>query len=179
MIKKIIAPALFVLLLLPYFSQSQIKLVRRSLLNGKVELSVPANFKQMSTQALAAKYAHQGQQPAAVFNDAKADVNLVISQTGQTMTPDQIGQYKDFMINTLKHARPDAAWLDNGVKTINGKQVGYFKLMTTAADQKVFAFYFFTILDGKLLMFTFTCPQTLQPKWKTTADAMLASLKVK
>ncbi|BAU52839.1 DcrB-related protein [Mucilaginibacter gotjawali] len=179
MIKKIITSSLFILLLLPFFGQAQIKLVRRSLLNGKVELSVPANFKQMPAQALAAKYAHEGQQPAAVFNDTKGEVNLVISQTGQTMTPDQIGQYKDFMINTLKHARPDAVWLDSGVKTINGKQVGYFKMMTTAADQKVFAFYFYTILEGKLLMFTFNCPQALLPKWKTTAEAMVASLKVK
>lgn len=179
MIKKIIISSVFVLLFLPCFSQAQIKLVRRSLLNGKVEISVPANFKQMPTETIAAKYAHQGQHPDAVFNDAKAEVNLVVSQTGQPVTAGQIGQYKDFMISTLKHARPDAVWLDNGIKTINGKQVGYFKMMTAAADQKVFAYYFFTSLDGKVLLLTFNCTQKLLPKWKTTADAMVASLKVK
>lgn len=179
MIKKIIAPALFILLLLPFFSQAQIKLVRRSLLNGKVEILVPDYFKQMSAEMIAVKYPNAGQHPDAVFTDANAEVNLVVSQTGQPIQPNQIGQYKDFMISTLKHARPDAIWLDNGVKTINGKQIGYFKMMTAAVDQKVFVYYFFTSLDGKVLLLTFNCTETLLPKWKATADAIMASLKVK
>ncbi|HWZ04513.1 MAG TPA: hypothetical protein VNX40_12940 [Mucilaginibacter sp.] len=179
MIKKILAPSLLILFLLPCFGRAQIKLVRRSLLNGKVEILVPDYFKQMSADMIAVKYPNAGQHPDAVFTDANAEVNLVISQTGQPIQPDQIGQYKDFMIATLKHARPDAVWLDNGIKTINGKQVGYFKMMTAAVDQKVFVYYFFTSLDGKVLLFTFNCTQKLLPKWKTTADAIVASLKVK
>ena len=179
MIKKTIALTLFTLLLLPFLSQAQIKLEPRSLLNGKVEILVPDYFKQMSAEMMAVKYPNTTQHPDAVLTDANAEVNLVISQTGQPVTADQIGQYKDFMITTMKHARPDAVWLDNGVKIINGQKVGYFKMMTAAVDQKVFVYYFFTSLHGKLLIFTFNCTEALLPKWKDTADEMVASLKVK
>jgi hypothetical protein len=40
-------------------------------------------------------------------------------------------------------------------------------------------YYFFTSLHGKLLLFTFNCTEALLPKWKDTADEMVASLKVK
>jgi hypothetical protein len=179
MIKKTIAPALFILLLLPFFSQAQIKLERRSLLNGKIELLVPDYFKPMTAEMMSIKYPNPGQQPNLVLTDENAEVNLVITLTHQPIGPGQMGQYKDFMISSLKRLHPDAEWLDNGVKTINGKQAGYFKLITAAVDQKVFVYYFFTSLDGKVLLFTFNCTQSLLPKWKTTADAMVASLEVK
>jgi len=179
MIKKIIAPSLFILLLLPFFSQAQIKLEPRSLLNGKIELLVPDYFKPMTPEIMAVKYPNPGQQPNLVLTDENAEVNLVISLTPQPIKPEQMGQYKDFMISSLKRSHPDAEWQDNGVKTINGKKVGYFKMISAAVDQKVFVFYFFTNVDGKALIITFNCTETLLPKWKDTADAIMTSLKVK
>lgn len=59
------------------------------------------------------------------------------------------------------------------------KKIGYFKFITEAVDQKVFNYYFFTMLDGKILFFTFNCIKELQKKWETTADAIVASLIIK
>ncbi len=60
------------------------------------------------------------------------------------------------MIASLKKSHPDAQWLDSGVKIINGKRVGYFKMLSNAADQKVFVYYFFTDMDGRALIMTFS-----------------------
>ena len=179
MIKKLTIQSLFLLFLLPFFAKAQIKLEPRSLLNNKIELLVPDYFKPMSADMMAEKYPNASQQPNLVLTDANGEVNIVISQTPQPIGPEQMGQYKDFMIGSLKRSHPDAQWLDSGVKTVNGKKVGYFKLITNASDQKVFVYYFFTDMDGKVLLFTFNCTEALLPKWKDTADAIMASLKVK
>jgi hypothetical protein len=69
--------------------------------------------------------------------------------------------------------------LDEGVKTINGKKIGYFKFLTQAVDQKVFNYYFFTVVNGKILLFSFNSIEKLQKKWEHTADEIVASLKIK
>ncbi len=69
--------------------------------------------------------------------------------------------------------------LDEGVKTMNGKKIGYFKFLTQAVDQKVFNYYFFTVVDGKVLLFSFNCIEKLQKKWEPTADKIVSSLVTK
>jgi hypothetical protein len=159
--------------------KAQIKLEQRNLLNDKIVLAVPDFFKPMSATMTAIKYPNPGQQPNLILTDENAEVNIVITLTPQPLNQAQVGQYKDFMVNSLKKMHPDAEFLDNGVKTINGRKVGYFKLISQAVDQKVFVFYFFTDLGGKAMVLTFNCTQVLLPKWKDTADEIMNSLKVK
>jgi len=179
MTQKFKASTLLLLFLLPLFGHAQIKLEKRSILEGKVELMVPDYFKPMSSYGIIQKYPNANQQPNLVLTDDKGDVNIVVALTPQPVRPEQMADYKAFMIQNLKRSHPNAQWGDNGVKTINGKKVGYFKMTNSAVDQKVFVFYFFTDLDGKALLFTFNCPLALLPKWKDTADQVMASLKVK
>jgi hypothetical protein len=176
---KNLAPGcLLILFLLPFFSYAQIKLEKRRFLNDKVELLVPDYFKPMTAYAITQKYPNSGQIPNLVLTDEQNEVNIIMALTPQPIASSQIGQYKDFMISSLKKTHADAKWLDNGVKTINGKNIGYFKMITNAADKKLFVYYFFTDMDGKVLLFTFNCTETLLPRWKETADAIMASLKI-
>jgi hypothetical protein len=179
MIQKFASASLILFFLLPIISKAQIKLEKRSLLNDKIELMVPDYFKPMTADVIAQKYPNPGQQPSLVLTDENAEVNIVVSATQQPIQSSQMAQYKDFMIGSLKKSHPDAQWLDNGVKTVNGKNVGYFKMISNAVDQKVFVYYFFTNMDGKVLLVTFNCPESMLPNWKDTADTIMASLKVK
>ncbi|MEO6632925.1 MAG: hypothetical protein ABIN13_14415, partial [Mucilaginibacter sp.] len=119
------------------------------------------------------------QRPSLVLTDENAEVNIVISLIPQPITPGQIGAFKDFQMSSLKKMRPDAKWLEDGVKTINGKSVGYFKFISNAVDQTVFNYYFFTDMDGKVLLLSFNCTEKQLPKWKETAETIVSSLKVK
>ena len=74
---------------------------------------------------------------------------------------------------------PELKVLNGGVKVINGKKVGYFKFITQAIDQKIFNYYFFTIVDGKILLFSFNCIETLRVNWEKSADEIVNSLKTK
>jgi hypothetical protein len=167
----------FLLILLPVCGFGQANLETRKLFEGKVELMVPAEFKPVTVEMMDKKY--PGKQPDLVLSDDNAEVNIVASRTNQLLQSSQMEAYKDFMIASLKKSHPDAQWLDNGVKTINGKRVGYFKMLSNVADQKIFVYYFFTDMDGRALIMTFNCTEKLLPAWKQAADNIVSSLKVK
>ena len=169
---------LLVLLLLPILGFSQGKLKNISLFEGKVELMVPKRMSEMSDEMWALKYRSR-ERPAMVLTDDDGEVNLLASETSQSATESQMTDFVDFQIDQLTKQRPDLFILDRGVRTVNGKNVGFFKFLSTAVDQKVFNYYFFIILDGKVVLFTFNCIDKLRNDWEYTADQIVASLKVK
>jgi len=169
---------LIILLLLPALGFSQGRLKSISLFDGRLELMVPKRVSDMSDEMWALKYRSR-ERPAMVLTDDDGEVNLLASGTRQSASEDQMTAFVDFQIDQLNKQRSDLFMLEHGVKTVNGKNVGFFKFHSTAADQKVFNYYFFIIVDGKVVFFTFNCIYRLQHDWEDTADRIVASLKVK
>lgn len=165
-------------LLIPIFSFGQTKLDTVSILNGNVKILAPIELSPMTEVMWKAKYITRPR-PTMVLSDQNGEVNLIADLTQQPAEENQIAAFKDFQIRQLKYRRPDMNLLSEGVKTINGKQVGFFKFVTQAVDQKVFNYYFFCIMEGKILLFTFNCIEKLQKNWEATADNIVASLTVK
>jgi hypothetical protein len=165
-----------IVLLLPVFGFGQTKLDTVTFLSGKVKILAAKELKPMSDQMWTLKYQSRAR-PVLVLSDEDGEVNLIADMTKQPAVENQLSSFKDFQIQQLKNRRPDLELLSDGIKTINGKKVGYFKFVTQAIDQKVFNYYFFTLVNGKILLFTFNCIENLQKKWEATADQMVASLK--
>lgn len=168
---------LLFLLLLPVFCLAQEKPVPVSTLEGRVTLQVPADLKPMNDEMWEAKY-NKRARPNLVLSDTNGTVNLIVELTKQSVTPAQLVQMKDFQVKFMKQQRPDMVLLSDGEKTINGRKVVYFKMMTQAVDQKVFNYFFITSLDGKVLMSTFNCIERLKEKWEAPAEAIVASMKI-
>ncbi len=165
------------LLLFPVFSFGQSKLDTVSILNGKVKILAPIELSTMTDKMWTIKY-QQRPRPIMALSDKDGEVNLIAIMTQQPATENQIASFKDYQLEGLKTKRPDLDLLSDGVKTVDGKKVAYFKFITQAIDQKVFNYYFFTIVNGKVLFFTFNCIEKLQKKWESTADNMVSSLIV-
>lgn len=167
-----------VLLFFPIFSFGQIKLDKTiSLLDNKVEILAPKELSKMSDEMWTLKY-HDLPRPELVLTDENGEVNLLVDLTQQAAAESQISAYKDFRISNLKK-RTDIKILGEGIKNVNGKNIGFIKFSSQAIDQNIFNFYFFTVVKGKILLFTFNCIEKLQPTWENVADEILNSLKIK
>lgn len=169
---------LSIALLIPFISFAQIKMEKMNLLNGKVEFNSPTELTKMTDEMWSLKYKNKPK-PTFVVSDKNGGVNLIADTTNQSASESQLGLWKDFQIEQLKKNRPDLKVLNGGVKVVNGKKVGYFKFITQTIDQKIFNYYFFTIVDGKILLFTFNCIEKLRVNWKKSADEIVTSLKTK
>ena len=165
-----------VFLLFPISSFSQSKLDTINLLSDKVKLLAPKELKSMSDEMWTAKYQRRTR-PILVLSDEDGEVNLLADMTQLPASENQIEAFKNAQLQHLKKSRSDLSVLDEGIKTINGKKVGYFKFVIQAVDQKVFNYYFFTVVNGKILLFSFNAIEKLQKKWENTADEIVASLR--
>ncbi len=171
---KIIA----LIILFPFIGFSQTKLERIKLLNDKIEISAPKELLKMTDEMWSIKYKERAR-PILVLSDENGEVNLLADVTTLTATEDQLASFKDSQMEQLRKSRPDLEFLGNGLKTINGKKVGYFKFLSQAIDQKVFNYYFFAIVDSKILLCSFNCVEKLRVAWENTADEIVASLMIK
>jgi hypothetical protein len=165
-------------LLFPIVGYSQITLEKISILNDKVEIMAPKELTEMSGEMWSLKYRNKPR-PSLVLSDSTGEINLIADMTDQPATESQMTAFKDFQLKQIINKRSDAVILSNGVKVINGKKVGYFKFISQAVDQKIFNYYFFVIVSGKILLFSFNCIQQLQEQWEKSADEMVTSVKVK
>jgi hypothetical protein len=90
-----------------------------------------------------------------------------------------IPDYKNNLVKTFKNSYPSAQWKENGLKTVNGKIVGYLELVTPAIDTEIYNLIFFTDLDGKLLLCAFNCTKKSIDEWSPIAKEIMNSLKIK
>ena len=165
-------------LLVPVLCFSQVKLERIALLNNKVSLLAPAQLKKMTDGMWTLKYQKRAR-PMLVLTDKEGAINLIGDLTQQKVPDDQLAAFKDFQLAQLRKSKPGLKIIQEGVKTVNGKKVGYFKFTSGPVDQEVFNYYFFTVVDGRILFFTFNCMEKFQSAWEKTADQVVASLIIK
>ena len=167
------------LLFLPAVSTGQIKLDHKiSLFRGTAAIAAPAILTKMNEQAWKLKYGAMPQ-PELAISDSAAEINLLGERTEQPCSESQLAQYKDFRIANLKKTRKDITIIDQGIKEVNGKKLAFLKFMSQAADSRIFNYYFFAVVDKKIIMFTFNCMEKHRKAWEKAADAMAESLRVK
>lgn len=155
-----------------------IDLHTKSLLNGKVELKIPKDFKIMSDEMMKIKYPSE-RRPNLVYTNISGGINIALNLTNNKANQNTMLPYKDNFVNTFKNLYPSADWKNSGVKEINGRKVGYLELITPAVDTKIYNLIFFTDLDGQLLLCTFNCSEKSIKEWEPTAKEIMKSLKIK
>jgi hypothetical protein len=167
------------LLLLPIIGAAQTTEERKIYLLGKkVELTAPAELVEMSDQMYKLKYENRPR-PAVALSDENGEVSLIGRLTHQRAAESQMLAYKDFQFAELKKVYPELQYIDGGVKTVRGKKVGYFKFLSQAIDQKVFNYYFFTVVDGEIVLFNFNCIEKLRSGWEQKSEHIVSSLLIK
>lgn len=155
-----------------------IELETKSLLDGKVEIKIPKDFEIMSEEFLKIKYPNQ-RSPKLVYTNENGDINVAVNLTENKAVEEQITEYQDVFVKTFKNLYPSADWIDNGIKDINGKKIGYLEIITPAIDTDIYNLMFFTDMDGKLLLCTFNCTKKSIKEWKPIAKEIMNSLIIK
>ena len=168
------------ILIIPLLSMTigKIELEVKSLLNDKVELKIPTEFDIMSEELMKLKYPSE-RRPTLVYSNESGGINVALNLTKNKATQELIEPYVDNFVNTFKKIHPSAEWKGSGTKNINGKKVGFLKLITPAIDTKIYNVMFFTDLNGQLLLCTFNCTEKSIAEWEITADEIMNSLKLK
>jgi hypothetical protein len=168
---------LILLFLVSLAAGFQQELKPRTILDGKVTILVPTDFKEMGPEMLNFKYKGKNV-PTFVLTDSNAAVNLAFNHLPNKAEESSIELYKNSVKSSLEKSFPDATWMADGVRKMNGKTVGFMKLMTNAIDTRVYNYFILTDCEGRLLIATFNCTEKRLPQWEQTAEKIMESFKV-
>ena len=155
-----------------------IDLETRLLLNNKIELKIPKGFEVMSEELINLKYPSE-RRPTIVYSNESGGINVALNHTENKASQEMIPKFHENFVRLFKQIYPSAEWKDDGVKTINNKEIGYLELITPAIDTEIYNLIFFTDLDHKLLICTFNCTKKNIEEWTPAAKEIMNSLRVK
>ena len=156
----------------------EIELETKNILNDKIEILIPKDFKLMDDATKKIKYPTQ-RPPSLIYTNENATVNIAFSETGSQASQEMLTEYLEVFVGSFKKAQPNAKWEGNGIIDINGRKVGFLELITPAIDTKIYNLLFFTDVNGKLVICTVNVTEQLLASWKNPAQIIFKSLKVK
>jgi len=157
---------------------SQVELINKSLLEDKIELKIPADFKIMSEKMLLAKYPKE-ERPKLVYTNEKGTINVAINYTENPASQNNIKTYQEQAVSSFKSIYPKAEWIGHGVININDRKVGYVEFVAMAEDTEIYNMMFFTDVENRLLICTFNCTKKAMKEWVSVAKEIRGSLKTK
>lgn len=148
-----------------------------SILSGKVDILMPKSFVIMPEDMAKLKYPLETR-PSLIYTNEDGTVNMAFTHSSSKIKENQISAFQDSLMNSMKEGQPDAKWLDSGIEEINGKSVGYFQLITPAIDTEVYNSFWFTELDGRILMCNFNSTVELMNEWEPVGQEIRNSLRI-
>ncbi|MET0465207.1 MAG: hypothetical protein ABW007_18745 [Chitinophagaceae bacterium] len=144
------------------------------MLADRIDVAVPAGFVRLSPERIQEKYAGD-KRPSEVLTD-NDDAYFKIMEMPQRVSANEVGQYKSFHMSQMKK-ESNIEWLfDDYQKSVNGNW-GIIKVIYPSLQRYVH--YFFTSMDGKLLLMSFECNAKDWKKYEGIGDAIYQSIKVR
>ena len=161
---------------LVYFQTNELE--TKSLFDGQVKILIPKNFKLMTKEWMKIKYAENSLRKY-VFTDTTGGVNVAVVHSDMKASQNDIQTHMANFKNNFKIQYPNGEWIAGGIISINGRIAGFQEVITpTITDTNMHSLMFFTDMDGKLLLISFSCPQDEFLNWKTSAYQIRDSLVI-
>lgn len=153
-----------------------IELLKKRILNERVEILIPRGFEVMTEQQMDIVYARAQRRPNLIFTNNNS-IRIVFSYSDNGADQDMVDFYLYSFRKSLQQQYKNAPWFGDGIKNINNRKVGYVEFMKPEMGHQVYTLVFFTDVEGKLLICTFDCSDRQKPEWQPIAKQIMLSLK--
>jgi hypothetical protein len=169
-------PKLLLIFILSFSAAFPVELEKKLVLDNKVEILMPKGWKPMSEELIKIKYPG-ARPPKLVYSDNTGAISIAFNHTDSKAGAETLEKYSDVLKKSLENAYPDAVWKESGIREINGKKIGFFKVITDTPADRIFNYMLFTDLEGKLLICSFNCIERKLKEWRPVAEEMMGSIK--
>lgn len=166
--------------------------------NDYIQISLPNEFKIMSNELYTRKYGAY-RPPLAIYSseDGNADfgINESVNQSLKAFTQAKWNDKDLEMIKGIYKAsiagmHSDVTFIQDKVESIHGRSFAVIEFVGIVRDEdktitfnsapiKQYSYLMYTVKDGKILIFNFTCPAQIQYKWQDVAKQIMQNLIVK
>lgn len=152
---------------------AQGSLVKKLFLNDRIQLSIPEGFSQIDKSEITLRFPNSEFQPEVILSDSNRISNIKIVVTTDMLDSKQVGQYKGWRVSKmLKDSSLNV--ISHDYKEINGVKTGIIIVEYKNLDS--YSHYFFTSLDGRLLLVILDCTKEERKNREKTFHEIMNSL---
>ena len=166
------------------FAVPKLKLFK---ITDNISASLPQDFKVMPDDAIATKYPAP-RKPVGAFTNPSGQIDFVVSERSSTFKPEDMQMLKQFYRASITSRYSEVNFIREEVKQINKQEFICFEFTSAMRDEerktnklapiRRYTIVQYTILNDKLLIFTFNAPIDFKPEWQQTALKIMDSIKL-
>lgn len=149
----------------------------KSLLEDQVKIRIPKNFMLMPTEIASLKYPSE-RRPNPIFTDESTSINLAFNYTTTPLADAEMQEFNENMVEVFKQMQPGASWLDEGIKDVHDKPMGFIEFISPALDGAIYNLMVFLSFEDQALICSFNCLEEDREEWRPIAHAMMESLQI-
>jgi len=150
---------------------------KRLTIFGGAQITIPINFTALTSEEKAKKYPGNNP-PQEVYANEDGTISIAFTNTNMVLLETNLEGYVKQTVEGIKQGVPDSKWHSFGVKNINGKNIGVLAFDTPAADGWIYNVMCFTVMNGKLIMYSFNCMVNQKVKWENEGKEIIESFVV-
>ena len=169
--------------LLASFAGPKLKPVK---ITPTLTVSLPKDFTIMPDDAIANKYPAP-RKPLGAYTSPDGHIDFVANERASTFKGDDLKMLREFYKASILSKYSEVKFIREEVKNINKQEYIVFEFTSAVRDEekrtklapiRKYTIVQYTIVNDKLLVFTFNAPIDLKEAWQTTANKIMQSIKL-
>ena len=162
--------------------------LQKTKINDHITLQLPESFSPLNEQEVNKKFISY-RKPLAIYSDpgrvVDFGINVSVTQWGEEDLP----LMKDFFKSTIYSLYDTIEMIDERITEVNDRPFVVFEFLSSVKsednafmqnnDIHKYSYLQYALVNGKTLLFNFTCPAGLRSKWDNVADEMMKSIEIK
>jgi hypothetical protein len=167
-------------------SFQEVKLVKTKV-NESITLLLPHEFTPMDQVELNRKYVSP-KPPVAAYTDYSKEIDLGINIAYSRWNQEDLEIMKSFYKSNIMGLYNDVQFITENVQEINGRTFVVFEFIGSVLDTEGTTFnqgainkfirIQYTIVQGKTVLFNFSCPERLKELWMPVVSQIMESVKI-
>lgn len=162
---------------------------KRFKISDAISVALPENFFLMSDQDIASRHISY-RKPLAIYTNQDRTVDFSVNTAVSQWAAPDLALMKGFYKASIGSLFGQVNFIQDEIKTIDDKEFAVLEFISvTEAEEssgiqnntpiRNYTYAQYAIVDGKTLVFTFTCPARQKDKWQAVAHQIMESIKIK
>jgi len=179
---------IFILALANIITVAQPIDLKKTNITDHISLELPQTFTPLTEQEINEKFISY-RKPLAVYGDQARVVDFGVNVSMTSWGSEDLTLMKQFFKSSIMNLYDTVIMVKEEMQEINGHQFAIFEFVSSVSgdnnsvvndsDISKYSYLQYALINGKTLLFNFSCPARLRAKWAPVAEQMMNSVKIK
>ena len=155
---------------------AQTVFVKHSLIDGKVQISLPSSYNALAKSEIEKDFPDPEYSPTVIFRDGENGASLKIVIENNQVSATEVGKFKSWRVSRMLKDTTLKV-MSHDLKDINDRKVGIINVNYPNIQR--YHQYFFTSLDGRLILLILECSSAEILNKEFEFDQIMSSLLIR